>query len=480
MTDHQKSPRNPEPRSSNWQIHAIVVVLLMGMLVALPLVTLNMVGGSSVQRQLDRLRAAGEPLTISELLAQRPDVPDERNSARIVLALEDELRGLSLPGEQWEKLPLLGARRDARWAMPWRQSQIDEVRRFVAAQQDLLRRLDPVADLPHGRYPIDPGAGPLDVVLPQGILANSAARLEVLAACAAVADGRRDDALRHARTIFHLCDPLLDEPFVVNALTARAIDEMGVYVVQAILDTGDLDADELHALQALLRDHARRADLSTGLRGERLYQMDMFEVMLRRRTAAPTAPHSPPPVQPWVARVAGGLFKLNQAKCLELMGELIAALDDPAASIRAAEQLDASMKSLGPHHVLTRTLMPSMTRVVTLSVRTRALLSCGQAALAAERWRLQRGDWPPDLAALVPAYLEEAGVDPFTARPLCYRRDEIGVVIYSVGEDGADDAGAVAPRASSERGPNDVGMRLLDPARRQVMIIKDSAVPNGD
>lgn len=72
---------------------------------------------------------------------------------------------------------------------------------------------------------------------------------------------------------------------------------------------------------------------------------------------------------------------------------------------------------------------------------TRAALGQLAVALAIQAWRAEHSDPPPGLSALVPEYLAEIPVDPFTPRrPLCYRPGRQPVV-YSVGPDGEDDGG---------------------------------------
>ncbi|MHC4561807.1 MAG: hypothetical protein ACYS8X_03430 [Planctomycetota bacterium] len=63
-------------------------------------------------------------------------------------------------------------------------------------------------------------------------------------------------------------------------------------------------------------------------------------------------------------------------------------------------------------------------------------------ALAARLCKLETGQWPADLAALVPEYLEAVPADRFTGEPLRYVRGEDGsVTIYSHGPNMIDDGG---------------------------------------
>jgi hypothetical protein len=70
-----------------------------------------------------------------------------------------------------------------------------------------------------------------------------------------------------------------------------------------------------------------------------------------------------------------------------------------------------------------------------------ANLALLRAALALQAHRAERGAYPDELAALVPAYLEAVPTDPFDGKPLRYRRDGGSYVLYSVGPDRRDDGG---------------------------------------
>jgi hypothetical protein len=68
-----------------------------------------------------------------------------------------------------------------------------------------------------------------------------------------------------------------------------------------------------------------------------------------------------------------------------------------------------------------------------------------EAALAVERFRHQRGQFPTTLAELTPEFLKKVPRDPFDGTPLRYRALAKGYVIYSVDVDGHDDGGREAP-----------------------------------
>jgi hypothetical protein len=98
--------------------------------------------------------------------------------------------------------------------------------------------------------------------------------------------------------------------------------------------------------------------------------------------------------------------------------------------------------------ILARTyLRPRIQRIATDLMQqqksSQVELRCAIAALAAERYRLAHGAWPPSLAALVPHYLSAVPLDLYAGKPLRLRRLGDGLVIYSVGLDGSDNGGQI-------------------------------------
>ncbi len=77
--------------------------------------------------------------------------------------------------------------------------------------------------------------------------------------------------------------------------------------------------------------------------------------------------------------------------------------------------------------------------VVRCGMRCQARMRILICELAVRVYAIEQGGKPETLAALVPDYLDELPVDPFTREPLKYRRGENGYQVYSVGPDKKDD-----------------------------------------
>lgn len=85
-------------------------------------------------------------------------------------------------------------------------------------------------------------------------------------------------------------------------------------------------------------------------------------------------------------------------------------------------------------------------------LRREARRACAVAGVAVARHRLATGRWPESLEALVPGALARVPADPFDGRPLRYRPGPTAALVYSVGPDLKDDAGAPPGAGADERG----------------------------
>jgi hypothetical protein len=79
------------------------------------------------------------------------------------------------------------------------------------------------------------------------------------------------------------------------------------------------------------------------------------------------------------------------------------------------------------------------------------LKNLAKTALALERHRLEKGDYPQGLDELIPRFLEEAPKDWHSAQPLRYRQLEGGrFLLYSTGRNGIDEGGDPQPEMGGE------------------------------
>jgi hypothetical protein len=86
-----------------------------------------------------------------------------------------------------------------------------------------------------------------------------------------------------------------------------------------------------------------------------------------------------------------------------------------------------------------------------------------QTELAIRLYQQEWGELPTELRELTPNCLSNTLIDPYSNQPFVYQITETGFLLYSVGQDGADDGGSFADFDSYVAGPEGLDFRLQNP-----------------
>jgi type II secretory pathway pseudopilin PulG len=117
--------------------------------------------------------------------------------------------------------------------------------------------------------------------------------------------------------------------------------------------------------------------------------------------------------------------------------------------------------------IVTSLLAPALSSCIQSGIRSQALHRAAAVAVAATRYRIEKGSLPKSLDDLVPPFLPVEPADPFAAAaPLRLKWTDDALLIYSVGRDGEDDGGPLPPGTEPAAGNDDVGLRLTQSSSR--------------
>ena len=129
------------------------------------------------------------------------------------------------------------------------------------------------------------------------------------------------------------------------------------------------------------------------------------------------------------------------------------------AQIRAHDASDALRNGFGARQVATH--LAGLDQPLADQLDAAALMSLVRVRAALERYRLDRGAWPNDLAQLQGAYIAQLPDDPWSdGDALRYVTQPRKV--YSRGADGRDDGGAFSNDFAATRQTKDIGFALAD------------------
>jgi hypothetical protein len=280
------------------------------------------------------------------------------------------------------------------------------------------------------------------------------------------------------------------EPTIISHLVQVAIGQIAVPVTWDALHYPKLTEAQLAALQQAWMEQDFLAGIDDSLAMERAFlrseisQIREAPGQFRQKMGLSGLPGSPPPSATWFERAGqyseqaiGGAYQssrdavwvlassypdeLRTMRGLQAMmdasrqartnGCFLPALQQQSNQLAALgftnEPVDNSgvysQDSMGE---MLRSSVTSVERFLPRIMNVEASRRLVITATALERYRLRRGNYPPDLTALTPELLPTVPRDPVDGQPLRYRVNSDGsFVLYCIGADGKDDGGNPVP-----------------------------------
>jgi hypothetical protein len=372
---------------------------------------------------------------LEDIAAAQPKLDASKNGATFALNAAKQLQqnfGAALDG--------VNTRLDPSQPIP--DFDVQRLRQVVQANGQALTEARKVASAPQGRYEIQFNLKkPLDTLLPQQQESRKAAQILVYDSELRAAERDGNNALQSAYAVLTVARYIDSEPFLICQLVRAAESGLAISALERAMTCANVPDKGLQAMQQLLESEATANPLYWALRGERA----SFHAMVINGNDGAKMSESDH---------AWGLRALNRAIDL-------AAKRTPANS-SAWATLDTDLRK-GSADALR--LMPAFDKVRKALTRAQANVSTAAVALAAERYRRDKGEWPADLKDLVPKYLKQLPPDPYTGGALKYAKHQQGITVYALGPNVFDFKGTFNTIGFQEN--ENSGFRLLQPNLRR-------------
>jgi hypothetical protein len=411
---------------------------------------------------------------ITELEAKRRAVPDEANSALVLMTAKtkmprswplwewpggpecagwspEELTDLDLSFQKLQPTAELGRR------------QVDALSQELKRAGLALAEARKVVEYPAGRYPIVYGPDGVSDKRPS----SESWDLRKLLNYDVISRTQAKDfegALVSCRALFNLARAIGDEPGTLSALSRFSAESRFIEGLERILAQGQVSQASLAAMQTLIEEEQAPVLLILA-RGERADADRTLEAIQNGRLTIEKAFGFDPYYFGWRSylQLSATAVKRSRAALLRLNNQFVEIAKLPMEQQR--EQILQIDKAAG--NVPFPAFPLAYSKVSSWCFRNEAEKRCAVALLAAERFRQASQHWPQALTDLVPAYLEKLPLDPIDGNPLRFRRLPRGIIIYSVGWDGEDNGGKLDERPLSKG--IDWGLRLWDLDSRRVL-----------
>jgi hypothetical protein len=397
----------------------------------------NFIAGRKLKAEFRRIRASGAPVTMTE--AAPPKVPADQNAAVFYQRAYEGLHG-------WPELDPI-YKYIAYLQFPNRVSPppLDKVAAAIAANEDYFRLVEEGSRLPVSRFPVDWEAGTMMRLPHRGILDNLT-QLLLARALIAAKQGQTQKAWDSLAASIRIADQVGAEP------DASALPAEGNFINLIFRHCGEIltaappAGKQCESFYRMLQKIETDRPLYKILEKQRAEGIWAFDYVRRESPMRLIYGRWRPRRGPNLFENLWRLFrpfwepflKLDELYYLRQTAPLIA---EAKAARLQSDRSRAWLRRTPKYALISRLLWrpPHFTQANYSGLQ--AQLRIMQTAMALRTYQIKQGKYPDTLAELqtigwlIPS-------DPFSGKPLLYRKSGEGYILYSVGKNHKDDGGA--------------------------------------
>lgn len=391
---------------------------------------------------------------------------------------------------------------------PQPQTPAADVLLALSRYDGVLAELQQACDRPFSRFPLNYDAAPFyTLMLPHLASLQSSAQVLQLRAIARLQAGKTDDALRDVKMMLRLAQSVRMEPELLSHLVQIHLIEFALQPIWEGLAARRWSDAQLQVLQQELQKVDLVADLQLSLRGERAELVEALGYMDKNRNLFPKeqaaasirmllalwpglynglygynglfsqmpnparglpdvlgfcfANKYSAPILCWLP--PGGWYEQNKLTAARIFQEKFLPAVVPEkylisqqASANAAGYLNEQLseRNINFKNVFVREYIPGMGGSMQKFAAAQSAVDMAALACALERYWLANGNYPENLSALAPEFVEKVPPDVVNGQPLHYRRTGAGrFQLYSEGWNGKDDGGMVGTNQTGSYNP---------------------------
>lgn len=392
----------------------------------------------------ERALAQKEGIAVFPAQLNRPLPPEDRNAAPLYVKLDALRHAKPL------KLPRYAQSLTGRYA--YTPAQLARVRQEIAARQDVFTLLHHATDRPECVFAHDWTKNTLNPpFMNYAGLRESARELRTESVLLAE-EGKYAEAITNQTRGYRLAEHAASDGTLISYLVAVAIDAITTSGMQDILALAGPNADVDAQVEEAVTDKAARLSLRRALSGDVAVADAGFALIRQGGPSAlnifanltEAAPHPMAATStPGQRRFFAHLVDAAEADYIRRMRAVVRVADTTGEAAAFAAAVRATAPSGDLVQQFAHLLWPMQYETLNaLPVRSAVSNALTRAAASVLLERAKTGAYPEALPAMP--------TDPYTNKPLGYRREGAGgFVVYSGGPDGKYDGGTPGDQASS-------------------------------
>ncbi|MBP7705908.1 MAG: hypothetical protein KA243_01550 [Candidatus Aminicenantes bacterium] len=411
---------------------------------------LNFTEGRALARTLAELKSRGIPLTGKDLA---PPCADEDNGARLWKAYENMSvipgRHIFKPGGPAHKDREMDVRglisrswRDHTNGQPITPSDRAALKEVILKNEKAFALLADIGGKPCFLYR-DPSDPVFLSLMPDAIQAIGTERLLFFSILFSAEEGDWKGAIDRLGVGLRLAPVMSLEGTQMAFLISLACANLLTQPLADICRGREIAAEDLTRLMAVLEPGPRRDRLALAWRGERIAFVEVGAYLLEGDLgdlgSVWEGRHWWHKIAIWLARP---LVKRDLRRSLPSYEFLEAQAKLPYYQCRdALRARDEELQSKPWYAIASKMMIGSAEAAFMKTAKTEAITLASRTGLACRLYKSRTGHYPQTLDELVPGLLSEVPIDPFTGKPLVYRREGEGFIVYSLGSNEKDDGG---------------------------------------
>lgn len=390
---------------------------------------------------------AGLPQTLDELNAWYVEPPTGQNAATFEL---QGIHALQLAGdEKIPHLPILGNAPAPLPSAPLSPAMKSALAAFLQDNHDALHFFDQGAQYDQSRYPINLTTGP-EIPLPYLSRIKAGTMLEEIAA---ISDAENHDGRRAADDVLAglgLARSLEAEPELISQLVRTVGVYFSVAGLEQVFNRTTVPSESLdqlaNAFQSMEAYEAKGEGFNRAMAGEKVNDLALLKDRAALLQVFSTNDLGLVDAEVW------GLDAEQHHQMIEYLNRTPYLKDEQDYFETTFEEVMSARQETFPDRlqdvkdVISQRVAKARSRGLlfnaTIWVQHRtgreaqclASLRLAMTAIALEQFRAAHGNqYPATLAALTPVYLTTAPLDPYDGKPLRYRKQGAGYLLYSIG-----------------------------------------------
>lgn len=408
-----------------------VVLLIVVAVVLLARAAFNFSEGRKLAGAIAGLKAKGAPMTAKELAAPCPDADNAARpwkAAANLLAVGNDDKGL-----------LSRAFLDLVASKPVGPADRRAIGAVIAKNRDALGFLYAMADKPCFLYR-DPGTPLPYAIIPEAVKMIVATRLMGFDALLRADEGDVPGAIDRIRSGLGATLKVAQEGTLITHLIAVAEARMLLSFLEATCRGREVDDEVLLRVTPGLEPGPWRERLARSISGERILALERGSDAIKGRHHVMEEERPYNRLLYWLLRPiikAEVRWRLNRLDGWEQITE------KPYFQQRELLKTDEELVRNVPWYFKLTGFEDGgeYGTIFLKNAQLEATFLAARTGLACRLHKSRTGRFPESLEELVPDLLKEVPIDPFTGKPLVYRREGAGFIVYSLGSNQKDDGG---------------------------------------